>query len=120
MQRGCSLSIQLQTSDLPCQWDEALIVLMSALPDEEIVIAATRRLRIVATDFRTIFVDCAATLGGVQKLANAFVDGVLAVAQNAAITFDHLGETLLGLLEAEAEAFGQALDVAASDDDVFI
>jgi hypothetical protein len=105
---------------LPCQRDEALVILMSALPDEEIVIAATRCLRVMATDFRTIFVDGAATFSGVQKLANAFVDSVLAVAQNAAITFDHLGEALLGLLEAEGKAFGQALDVAASDDDVFV
>jgi hypothetical protein len=94
---GWSLALP---GNLPLKWYELRIVLMLAFPLEPIKIAASARVRVITADCRTMFVDCAATLGRVQELARGIVDRVLAMAKNPAVTFNRFGEAFFRFFEA--------------------
>ncbi len=94
------------------KWNEALIILMIALPFQKIVIAAAARIGILAAHRRAMFIDCASALSRMKKLASAFEDIVFAMAHHAAIFLDELGVFALRLAKAEAEAFSQPSHIA--------
>lgn len=95
------------------QRDEIGIVLVPALVFEKVVVAAVILLGVVAAGRRAVLIGRAAAFHRIEELAGALVDRVLAVAQHAmAVALDVLGEFLFGLLVGQAEAAGQALDVA--------
>jgi hypothetical protein len=93
---------------------------MRALPLQEFEVAATARIGIEAANPRTMLIDGAATFGWMEELASALEDRVFAMAQDAAIAFDHLGETLLGGVIFEVETLREARDIALRDNDVIV
>ncbi len=99
---------------------EGFVILTITLAFEEVVVVTAGRLRKLATDSWAMFVDSAATLSRVQELAGTLEDRILAVAQHATISLDHFGETLLGTIVAEREAFREPLNVASLDEDMFV
>src|SRR4030095_1769155 len=96
--------------------DKAFIVLMAALPGQEVVIAAALFFREGAASLRAVLVDGAVPLGRVEKLASAFEDVILLVSQHAvAVAFYGLGEFTLGLFVTQPETLRQSRDVAFRD-----
>ena len=89
---------------------------MTALPGQEVVIAAALFFREGAAGVGTMLVDSAVPFGRVEKLASAFEDVIFAVPQNVvAVFFDELGEFTLGLFVTQFETFCQSRYVAFRD-----
>ena len=93
---------------------------MIAFPLEPIKILASAFGGVITADCGTVFVDCAAALSRVQKLACGIVDRVLPMAKNAAVTLNNFGEALFGHFVAYFETGGEPLDVTSRNDDVVV
>ena len=103
------------------QRDEALVVLVLALPRQEIVIATACLFGKSAASGGAALVDRAVPLRRMEKLASAFEDVVLAMAQDSIpVAFDELGVFSLGLFVTQLETPGQSLDVAFRDQNPII
>jgi hypothetical protein len=96
--------------------DEGIVVLVLALPGQEVVITASILFGEGATRFGAMFVDGAVPLGRVQKPASAFEDIIFTVSQNTVAVFlvEH-GEFVLGLFITDLEALRQSRNVAFRD-----
>src|SRR5262245_43479452 len=103
------------------QRDEALVVLVLALPRQEIVVTTTCLFGESAASRGAALVDRAVPLRRMEKLAGAFEYVVSTVAQDSIpVAFDELSEFSLGLFVTQLETPGQSLDVAFRDQDPII
>src|SRR5262249_3748469 len=88
--------------------DKGFVVLMTAFPGQEVVIAAVLFFREGAAGIGAMLVDRAVPFGRMKKLASAFEDVIFVVAQHAvAVALDELGEFALGLFVTQPETFCQ-------------
>jgi hypothetical protein len=96
--------------------NEGFVVLMLALPGQELVIAAAILFGKGAAGCGTMLVDGAVSLRRVKKLTSAFEDVVFAVSQHTmAVFLDELGEFALGLFITQLESLCQSRYVALRD-----
>jgi hypothetical protein len=115
--RFCSAAIfELPPGISTLKWDEAFVVLMLTLPDQEVVIAAPLLFGERATGFGAMLVNGAVSFGRVEESASAFEDIIFLMSQNAmAVFLDESGEFALGLFITDLEALGQSGYVAFRD-----
>src|SRR5258708_15682942 len=99
--------------------DEVGIALLPAFPFQEIVVSATRLLRILVTDAGARLVDRAAPFLQVEEHASLAVDRVLLVAQDRRLA-GHLRIARARHLRLDAEVPGEAFDVALADVDLVV
>jgi len=96
--------------------DKGFVVLMTALPGQEVVIAASLFFREGAAGVGAMFIDRAVSFGRMEKLASGFEDVIFVVSQHAvAVAFDEFGEFTLGLFVTQLETLCQSRDVAFRD-----
>ena len=96
--------------------DVFLITLLFPLETQEVVVTATRAVGISAAHSWAHFINLAAAFLLIEEHAGGVEDPVLAMAQQARLSFGvRLGKTLLGHVLIEAEMLGEARDVAPSD-----
>lgn len=91
--------------------DEFLVILMAALPLEEVEVPAVRAVGILVAYPRTRLVNRALPLRGVEEHADGVVDLVLLMSEHLLALCD-FGEALLRDLGRDAEVLGQPVDVA--------
>jgi hypothetical protein len=97
-----------------CRRDEFIIALAAALRSEKVIITAAQAVRIFATDCGPRMIDCAASLFGIQKLADPFEDVIFLMAKHA-VAESNLGVTFFGILIGNAEMFGYTKQVCFRD-----
>jgi hypothetical protein len=96
--------------------DEAFVVLVLALPGQEVVITASILFWKSSTRFGTMLVYGAVPHGRVQKPASAFEDFIFTVSQHTmAVFLDEPGEFAFGLFVTNLEALRQSRYVAFRD-----
>ena len=92
--------------------DKLFIALAAAFRSEEIIIAATQAVWIIAADFGTRFIDCTAPRFGIEKLADLFEYMILSLAQHAVAVSDFC-ISRFGLFVTDLEVFRQTMYVAS-------
>ena len=103
------------------QRDETLVVLLLALPFQELIISTTALLRICPADRRAMLIGSTPPFVLIQKSTGAFEYVILAVSQNTVfVILNVLREFHFGCFIAQFETFRQALDVAFCDDNPFV
>ncbi len=82
---------------------------------DEAEIPAGVAVRVVTTDLRTAFINCAASLGLIEKHAHRFVDVIFTMPKHAyrfALVLNRFREALARTFNRNSVVFGQAGDIA--------